>query len=95
MRLGEQGTVLVRLVVDAQGLPTQVSLHKSSGHPRLDEQALQALRAARFVPYTRNGQALAWTAIAPSNTAWSKPDDPHRRFHAWVWPLHRAKRWGG
>ncbi|MBQ0936674.1 energy transducer TonB [Ideonella paludis] len=65
VRLGEQGTVLVRLVVDAQGLPTQVSLHKSSGHPRLDEQALQALRAARFVPYTRNGQALAWTAIAP------------------------------
>lgn len=65
VRLGEQGTVLVRLVVDAQGLPTQVSVHKSSGHPRLDEQALQALRAARFVPYTRNGQALAWTAIAP------------------------------
>jgi protein TonB len=53
------------LVVDAQGLPTQVSVHKSSGHPRLDEQALQALRAARFAPYTRNGQALPWTAIAP------------------------------
>ncbi|MDZ7812143.1 MAG: TonB family protein [Ideonella sp.] len=65
VRLGEQGTVLVRLVVDAQGLPTQVSLHKSSGHVRLDDQALQALRAARFAPYTRNGQALAWTAIAP------------------------------
>lgn len=65
VRLGEQGTVLVRLAVDAQGLPTQVSVHKSSGHARLDEQALQALRAARFVPYTRNGQALPWTAIAP------------------------------
>ena len=65
VRLGEQGTVLVRLVVDAQGLPTQVNVHKSSGHPRLDEQALQALWAARFAPYTRNGQALPWTAIAP------------------------------
>ena len=65
VRLGEQGTVQVRLVVDSLGLPTQVTLHKSSGHPRLDEQALQAMRAARFAPYTRNGQALAWTAIAP------------------------------
>lgn len=64
-RLKEQGTVLLRLVVDAQGLPQQVSLHRSSGHARLDEQALQAMRAARFQPQTENGQPIAWTAIAP------------------------------
>lgn len=64
-RVREQGTVVLRLVVDAQGLPQQVSLHHSSGFPRLDEQALQALRAARFAPHTVNGTAVAWTALAP------------------------------
>lgn len=64
-RLREQGTVLLRLVVDAQGLPQQVSLHRSSGFARLDEQALQAMRAARFAPHTVNGSAVAWTALAP------------------------------
>ncbi|MBQ0929452.1 energy transducer TonB [Ideonella sp. 4Y16] len=64
-RLREQGTVLLRLVVDAQGLPQQVSLHRSSGFARLDEQALQAMRAARFAPHTVNGTAVPWTALAP------------------------------
>ncbi|MBN8488840.1 MAG: energy transducer TonB, partial [Burkholderiales bacterium] len=64
-RLREQGTVLLRLVVDAQGLPQQVSLHRSSGFERLDEQALQAMRAARFAPHTVNGVAVPWTALAP------------------------------
>jgi protein TonB len=52
-------------VVDAQGQPQQVSLHRSSGFARLDEQALQALRAARFAPHTVNGVAVPWTALAP------------------------------
>jgi periplasmic protein TonB len=64
-RLGEQGTVLLQLVVDAQGLPHSITLHRSSGHARLDEQALQAMRAARFQPHTQNGVATAWMAIAP------------------------------
>ena len=64
-RLREQGTVVLRLVVDAQGLPQQVSVHRSSGFARLDEQALQAMRAARFAPHTVNGAAVPWTALAP------------------------------
>jgi periplasmic protein TonB len=64
-RLGEQGTVLLQLVVDTQGLPQSITLHRSSGHARLDEQALQAMRAARFQPHTQNGVATAWMAIAP------------------------------
>lgn len=64
-RLGEQGTVLLKLVVDAQGLPQSITLYRSSGHVRLDEQALQAMRTARFQAHAENGVATAWTAIAP------------------------------
>ncbi|MBI5255028.1 MAG: energy transducer TonB [Burkholderiales bacterium] len=63
-RLGESGTVLLRVLIDVNGLPRQVTLHKSSGHARLDEQALQAMRGARFKPYTENGVAVEGVAIA-------------------------------
>ncbi|MDH4391467.1 MAG: energy transducer TonB [Aquabacterium sp.] len=64
-RLGESGTVLLRVWVDAQGLPRQVSLHRSSGFARLDEQALAAMRQARFQPVTDGGSAIEWVVIAP------------------------------
>lgn len=63
-RAGEQGTVWLRVVVSAQGLPLQVSVQRSSGHARLDEQALWALRQARFQPYTEDGRALEVEAVA-------------------------------
>jgi len=31
----------------------------------LDEQALQDMRSARFVPQTENGQPIEWEVIAP------------------------------
>ena len=64
-RLGESGTVLLRVVVDAQGQPRQISVHRSSGFARLDEQALVAMRAARFQPVTDAGTAIEWLVIAP------------------------------
>jgi len=64
-RAGESGVVLLRVLVDAQGLPKQILLHKSSGFARLDEQALAAMRQARFKPQTENGQAIEWFVIAP------------------------------
>ncbi|OYV00088.1 MAG: hypothetical protein CFE45_10480 [Burkholderiales bacterium PBB5] len=64
-RLGESGTVLLRVLVDATGLPRQISLHRSSGFARLDEQALAAMRAARFQPVTEDGTAIEWLVIAP------------------------------
>ncbi|MBX3635791.1 MAG: energy transducer TonB [Rubrivivax sp.] len=63
-RAGEQGTVWLRVVVSAQGLPLQVSVQRSSGHARLDEQALWAMRQARFQPYTEGGRALEVEAVA-------------------------------
>lgn len=57
-RLGEQGLVHVRIVVDAQGRLKEASVQKSSGFERLDQQALQDIRSARFVPHQENGQPI-------------------------------------
>jgi periplasmic protein TonB len=54
-RAGEQGRVMLRVLVDAAGRPSQVSLAQSSGHPALDESALSAVRAASFRPYSEGG----------------------------------------
>ncbi|MBI5271836.1 MAG: energy transducer TonB, partial [Burkholderiales bacterium] len=63
-RLREQGEVLLRVEVGADGRASQVRVHRSSGSPRLDEAALVAVRAARFRPYAENGVPLAvWTTV--------------------------------
>lgn len=63
-RLREQGEVLLRVEVGADGRAGQVRVHRSSGSPRLDEAALVAVRAARFRPYAENGVPLAvWTTV--------------------------------
>ncbi len=64
-RAGDQGTVTVRVLVDASGRPSQVVLQKSSGHPELDESALSALRAARFRPFVDAGIAQSVWVICP------------------------------
>jgi protein TonB len=64
-RLRESGVVHLRVVVDVRGQPREITLAKSSGFARLDEQALLDMRSARFVPYTENGQAVEWEVIAP------------------------------
>ncbi|MFG6447467.1 energy transducer TonB [Roseateles sp. BYS180W] len=64
-RAGESGMVVVRVVVDTQGLPKEVSLHRSSGFARLDAQALWAMRQARFEPYRDQGRPLEVAALAP------------------------------
>jgi protein TonB len=64
-RAGEHGTVWLRVVVDVNGQPAQVRLHRSSGYARLDEQALWAMRQARFRPHTVDGRAVEVEVIAP------------------------------
>jgi protein TonB len=64
-RAGESGTVWLRVLVDRRGQPSQVSVQRSSGHARLDEQALWAMRQARFKPYTENGQPFEIEVTAP------------------------------
>jgi len=64
-RAKETGVVLLRVLIDDQGMPAQVMVEKSSGFPRLDEAALAAMRNARFKPYRENGRTLAVWAPAP------------------------------
>ncbi|MEO6984526.1 MAG: energy transducer TonB [Paralcaligenes sp.] len=58
-RRGEQGRVIVRVSISAQGSVVGVSVRTSSGYSRLDSAALDAARSARFKPYTENGVAYA------------------------------------
>ncbi len=64
-RRGDQGTVYVRVVVTAEGLAGGVMLERSSGHPSLDEAALNAVRSWRFVPARRAGQAIESPYVVP------------------------------
>jgi protein TonB len=66
-RAGEQGTVMVRALVDVTGRPAQVSLQTSSGHPELDQSAVSAVRAAQFRPYAEAGLAQAVWVLVPIN----------------------------
>ena len=64
-RMGETGRVVVRVLVDAQGVPIEVTVAEPSRHPRLNEQAVQALLQARFEPYRVNGRPMSVTVLAP------------------------------
>lgn len=64
-RLRESGTVVLRVVVDVQGLPRSVAVLQSSGFARLDEQAVFAMRRARFAPCTDNGRPVECESDAP------------------------------
>lgn len=64
-RLGEQGRVLVRVHVDANGMPTSVMLRASSGHERLDNVALETVRRWKFSPARRGDEAVSAWVIVP------------------------------
>lgn len=64
-RMGETGRVVVRVLVDAQGVPAEVTLAEPSRYARLNDQALQAMRQARFEPYRINGRPMVVTVLAP------------------------------
>ncbi len=64
-QLGEQGKVLLRVLVKADGSVEQVNLRKSSGYDRLDSTALETVKQWRFVPAKRADQAIAAWVIVP------------------------------
>ncbi|RKR46352.1 energy transducer TonB [Paraburkholderia sp. BL17N1] len=57
-RRGETGAVIVSLVVGVTGKFENVALKKSSGFSRLDDAALEAVRASACQPYLENGQPV-------------------------------------
>jgi protein TonB len=64
-RMGETGTVMLRVLVDEKGRPESVDIQKSSNFPRLDEAAKQAMRRARFKPNIDDGKPTRVYVIAP------------------------------
>jgi len=64
-RMGEQGRVLLRVVVRPDGTPDNVVLRQSSGSPRLDEAALDAVRKWRFVPARQGSTPVTAAVIVP------------------------------
>ncbi|MCM5679292.1 energy transducer TonB [Schlegelella sp. S2-27] len=58
-RLRESGQVTLNVLIEADGRPSQINVHASSGFRRLDDAAVSAMRTARFKPYKENGQAMA------------------------------------
>ncbi len=64
-RAGDQGAVMVKVLVDTSGRPSQVVLQTSSGHPELDEAALSGVRAARFRPFVDAGVAQPVWVLYP------------------------------
>lgn len=64
-RRGEKGKVLLRVLVSADGRSQEVRLHASSGFPRLDRAALDAVRDWRFLPARRGLSATSAWVIVP------------------------------
>jgi protein TonB len=67
LRNRESGRVMVHVYIDVTGVPHEVQVSASSGHVRLDEAAVQAVRKARFKPYTEGGVPTAGWAFIPLN----------------------------
>lgn len=63
-RLGEEGKVLLRVFVTADGSPGEVEIYRRSGFPRLDTAAIEAVRQWRFVPAQQGTEQVgAWVLV--------------------------------
>lgn len=58
-RMGEQGTVLVRVFINAEGRAEKAEIRTSSGYTRLDEAALETVQRWRYASGQRGGQPEA------------------------------------
>jgi protein TonB len=64
-RLGEQGLVLLRVQVTADGAAASVELQTGSGSTRLDQAALEAVKKWRFVPAKRGEHPVSASVTVP------------------------------
>ena len=63
-RLGEQGTVTLKVTIGTDGNVTEDSIEKSSGSDRLDQAALEYVKSHwRWQPPTSNGAAVVATTL--------------------------------
>ncbi len=64
-RRREHGTVVLRVLVDSEGRPSQIRVERSSGFERLDSAARDAVAKFRFRPYEVNGIAQPAQVLIP------------------------------
>jgi periplasmic protein TonB len=64
-RLGEEGRVLLRVAVGADGKPVTASVAKSSGSDHLDRAGIDTVMRWRFKPGTRGGVPEAMSVLQP------------------------------
>ena len=64
-RLGEEGTVVLRVELDEHGKVCMAQVSASSGFARLDTAALEAVRGWHCQPAQRNGRAVRAIAMQP------------------------------
>lgn len=64
-RLGEEGRVVLRVRVNAEGLPVLVEIRQSSGFQRLDEAARAAVERWRFVPARQGSETIESSVLVP------------------------------
>ena len=64
-RLGESGTVVLRILINEKGLPEQILVHKSTGYNNLDEAGRQAAQRALFKPMIENGKPVPVYVLVP------------------------------
>jgi periplasmic protein TonB len=66
-RLGEQGSVVVRVLIGTDGTAQRAEIRKSSGFERLDQSALATVLKWRYVPGKRAGVAETMWFNVPVN----------------------------
>jgi protein TonB len=63
-RSGDEGTVMLRVLVTIEGTAARVELDRSSGSASLDGAAMEAVRNWRFVPARRGSQNVEdWVRV--------------------------------
>jgi protein TonB len=69
-RSGEEGLVVLRVLINELGRAARIDIEHSSGHTRLDEAARLAVQRALFRPYIENGVARMALATIPIEFTW-------------------------
>ncbi len=65
--MGEQGKVVVRVLIGTDGLAQKAEIQQSSGFDRLDQAAYNTVLRWRYMPGKRNGVPTAMWFNVPLN----------------------------
>lgn len=64
-RFGEQGRVLLKVLVSESGYAEKVQIENSSGYNKLDQAAIEAVKQWTFIPAKRSNQAISAYVLVP------------------------------